>query len=54
MYGVWKAEFSRMTEKIQANEVRLHEYLYRKDDDHNARDSYLFNLVDQSVFERLL
>lgn len=54
MYGVWKAEFSRMAEKIQAGEVVLHEYLHRKDDDHNAKDSYLFNLADESVFERLL
>lgn len=54
MYGVWRAPFSRMVEKIQANEVVLHEYLHRKDDDHNARDSYLFNLADQNVFERLL
>ncbi len=54
MYGVWKAKFSRMAEKIQADEVVLHEYLHRKDDDHNARESYLFNLADESVFERLL
>lgn len=54
MYGVWRTSFSRMVEKIQNNEVVLHEYLHRKDDDHNAKDSYLFNLADQTVFERLL
>lgn len=39
MYGVWRAPFLRMAEKIKANEVALHEYIYRKNDDHNARDS---------------
>lgn len=54
LYGVWRAPFRRMAEIIQANEVALHEYMHRVDDDHNARDSYLFNLADDTVFERLI
>lgn len=54
LYGVWRASFSRMAQKIQAGEVALHHYMHRVNDDHNAKDSYLFNLVDATVFERLI
>ena len=46
--------YPEFKKSIQNNEVVLHEYLHRKDDDHNAKESYLFNLADQTVFERLL
>ena len=51
--GIWRADFSRMSEKIQRNEVALHPYIHRKNDDHNAKDSFLFDLRDRSVFERI-
>lgn len=54
LYGVWRAPFQRMAEKIQAGEVALHAYIHRVNDDHNAKDSYLFNLADVAVFERLI
>lgn len=54
LYGVWRAPFSRMAQKIQAGEVALHHYMHRVNDDHNAKDSYLFNLTDVDVFERLI
>lgn len=54
LYGVWRAPFQRMAEKIQAGEVVLHVYMHRVNDDHNARESYLFNLTDAAVFERLI
>ncbi len=54
LYGVWRAPFSRMAQKIQAGEVALHHYMHRVNDDHNAKDSYLFNLADVDVFERLI
>ncbi len=54
LYGVWKARFPCLASKIETDEVALHSYQNRKDDDHNARDSYLFDLTDTDVFERLL
>lgn len=54
LYGVWRAPFSRLAEKIEAGEVSLHQYQYRVNDDHNAKESYLFNLADAAVFERLV
>lgn len=54
LYGVWKASFQRMAEKIQAGEVVLHVYMHRVNDDHNAKESYLFNLADVAVFEKLI
>lgn len=54
LYGVWRAPFSVMAEKIESGQVVLHAYLHRTDDDHNAKDSYLFMLNDPNVFERLL
>ncbi len=54
LYGVWRAPFQKMAGKIQAGEVALHSYMHRADDDHNAKASYLFNLADTAVFERLV
>lgn len=54
LYGVWRGSFSKMAEKIQAGEVALHVYKHRVDDDHNAKESYLFHLEDAAVFERLI
>lgn len=54
LYGVWKAPFRKMAEKIEAQEVALHGYQHRQNDDHNAKESYLFNLNDRNVFERLI
>lgn len=54
LYGVWRASFQRMREKIENNEVVLHAYMHRTNDDHNAKDSYIFDLSDTTVFERLL
>lgn len=52
--GVWKASFTRMCNLIENGEVSLHAYQHRVNDDHNARDSYLFLLSDDSVFTRLM
>lgn len=52
--GVWRAHFERMVEKISAYEVALHSYKNRVDDDHNAKESYLFDLKDSTVFEKVL
>lgn len=52
--GVWRAPFRRLADKIQAGEVALHTYRHRVDDDHNAKDSYLFDLADTAVFQRLI
>lgn len=52
--GVWKAEFAKMVELIEDGTVALHPYKHRTDDDHNARDSFLFDLSDIDVFERIV
>ncbi len=54
LYGVWRTPFRKMARKIQAGEVVLHAYIHRENDDHNARESYLFHLADADVFERLI
>lgn len=54
LYGVWQAELSKLGERIQRGEAPLHAYQNRQTDDHNARDSYVFSLLDEDVFERLL
>ena len=54
LYGVWQAELSKLGERIQRGEAPLHAYQNRQTDDHNARDSYVFSLRDEEVFERLL
>lgn len=53
-YGVWRASFLKMVKKIKKGEVALHQYIHRVADDHNAKDSYLFDLRDTSIFERLI
>ena len=52
--GIWRAEFKNMAREIENKTAALHSYLHRKTDDHNARDSYLFCLSDESIFTRLL
>ena len=52
--GVWRAAFPVMCSLIEQNKVSLHAYQHRVDDDHNAKESFLFDLSDVSVFERLL
>lgn len=52
--GVWVAEFRVLSDRIEGNNVYLHAYLNRRTDDHNAQDSYLFDLNDNTVFKRLL
>lgn len=52
--SVWRASFQKMAEKIQSGEAALHAYIHRVNDDHNAKESYLFDLKDNYVFERLL
>lgn len=51
LYGVWEVPFSTMRSNIEIGEAPLHEYKHRKDDNVNARESYLFNLRN---FQRLL
>lgn len=43
-----------MAEKIKNEEVYLHTYEHRVDDDTNAKDSYLFDLRDEKVFTQLI
>lgn len=52
--GVWRAKFVDMAKKIENCEVYIHQYMHRKDDDVNAKESYLFALNDDTVFKRLL
>lgn len=52
--GVWRASFSMMASKIQSGIVALHSYIHRTNDDHNAKESYLFLLSDTDVFEKML
>lgn len=51
MYGVWEVSFTYLQERIEANEVALHQYKHRIGDTKNATESYLFNLNE---FHRLL
>ncbi|MFW6025610.1 MAG: hypothetical protein ACOCRX_04645 [Candidatus Woesearchaeota archaeon] len=44
IYGVWKISLEEITEKIENGEANLHEYINRKNDHKNARDSYLLDL----------
>ena len=52
--GVWRAEFSKIADIINDNKVALHKYMHRCNDDHNAKESYLLNLNDTEVFEKLI
>lgn len=53
LYGVWRAEFSKMMECIENGLSPLHEYKHRTNDDHNAKDSYIFDLRDNYVMEKV-
>ena len=53
LYGVWRAEFSKMMECIESGQAPLHEYKHRVNDDHNAKDSYIFDLRDYYVMEKV-
>lgn len=53
MTGVWVAAFQDMQELIESGKVALHAYQYRKGDQVNAKDSYLFDLRNP-VFTQLL
>ena len=52
--GIWRAPFEKMAQKIEHKQVALHPYMHRTNDDHNAKDSYIFDLSDSSVFERIV
>lgn len=54
IYGVWRASFSKMADRIAHHAAPLHPYMHRTTDDHNAKDSYVFDLLDTEVFERLI
>lgn len=54
MDGVWRASIGKMIEYIETGEVSLHEYIFRKNDNHNARESYLFLLTDSDIFQKLI
>ena len=43
-----------MAECIENNQAPLHPYMHRVNDNHNAKDSYVFNLQDQEVFEQMI
>lgn len=49
--GVWEVPFKDMANAIDTGQVYLHEYENRKNDDENAKDSYLFDLRN---FKQLL
>ncbi|MGF9824781.1 cold shock domain-containing protein [Brevibacillus agri] len=51
LYGVWEVPFRTLQVMIENRQVPLHEYIHRKDDDVNAKSSYLFDLRH---FQRLL
>ena len=52
--GVWRGDFSKMAKCIESGSAPLHPYIHRKDDDHNAKDSFVFNLLDTEIFERVV
>lgn len=54
VYGVWRGAFSKMAMCIETKQAPLHRYIHRKDDDHNAKESYIFNLLDTEVFTRVI
>ena len=53
IYGVWRGDFSKMALCIESGQAPLHPYMHRVDDDHNANDSYVFNLQDEDIFEKV-
>jgi hypothetical protein len=46
MKAIYKVNFSLLSRKIEAGEVRLHEYGRRKGDPHNETHGYVFSLHD--------
>lgn len=52
--GVWRASFASMCDLIEHDLVSLHAYQHRTTDDHNAKESYLFDLSDKRIFTKLL
>ena len=38
---------------IENGDAPLHPYMHRVNDDHNAKDSYVFNLKNEDVFEKV-
>lgn len=54
VHGVWVARFEKMKEAIENRKVQLHSYQNRQNDDHNARESYLFYLKDEDIFRKCL
>lgn len=52
--GVWAAQFCEMSNRIESGAVPLHEYQNRRTDDHNAKESYLFDLNDETLFTKLM
>lgn len=54
LQGVWRARFPAMASAIQNGYVYLHKYIHRKDDHVNAKASYLFDLRDREIFEKIL
>ena len=53
LYGVWRADFRKISECIESKQSPLHEYVHRVNDDHNAKDSYILDLRDQYVMEKV-
>lgn len=53
LYGVWRANFKAMVECIENKQAPLHEYKHRVNDDHNAKDSYIFDLRDRDIMTKV-
>lgn len=53
MSGVWVAAFRDMRALIESGQVALHPYQFRRSDQINAKDSYVFDLRNP-IFTRLL
>ncbi|MRM79006.1 hypothetical protein GJI91_08900 [Lactococcus lactis subsp. cremoris] len=54
LWGIWRASISDIDNIISNGEATLHSYQFRRNDDHNAKESFLLNLNDSRVFERLI
>lgn len=52
--GIWRARFRDIARVIEEGEVPLHSYQFRRNDDHNAQDSYLLDLNDPQVFTHII
>jgi hypothetical protein len=53
LYGVWRADFGKMIECIENGQAPLHQYQHRTNDDHNAKDSYIFDLRDTDIMTKV-